>query len=124
MLGRKKAEKICKDVLRRAGEDPAEVLLYFEDQSLTRFANNYIHQNVAERNINLIVRLLRGKRIGLATTNRLDENGLDKLVARARANAEVSPEDPDYPGLTEPASYKADLMSLQLGIHLRLEPKQ
>jgi predicted Zn-dependent protease len=107
MLGRKKAEVICKDVLRRAGEDPAEVLLYFEDQSLTRFANNYIHQNVAERNINLIVRLLRGKRIGLATTNRLDENGLDKLVARARANAEVSPEDPDYPGLTEPASYKA-----------------
>jgi len=74
---------------------------------LTRFANNYIHQNVAERNVTLIMRLLRGKRIGLATTNRLDVEGLDRLVERARANAEVSPEDPDYPGLPEPAEYPA-----------------
>ncbi|UCE83583.1 MAG: TldD/PmbA family protein, partial [Deltaproteobacteria bacterium] len=107
MLGRKKAEDICKEVLSRAGKDPAEVLLFFEDQSLTRFANNYIHQNVAERNATLIVRLLRGKRMGLATTNRLDRDGLDKLVERARANGNVSPEDPDYPGLPEPANYAA-----------------
>ena len=95
MLGRKKAEVICEDVLRRAGKDPAEVLLHFENQNLTRFANNYIHQNVAERNATLMVRVLRGKRMGLAAGNRLDEDGLDKLVARARANSEVSPEDPD-----------------------------
>ena len=107
MLGRKKAEVICKDVLRRAGKDPAEVLLHFENQNLTRFANNYIHQNVAERNATLMVRVLRGKRMGLAAGNRLDEDGLDKLVARARANSEVSPEDPDYPGLPEPARYEA-----------------
>ncbi len=107
MLGRKKAEEICEDVLRRAGQDPAEVLLHFENQNLTRFANNYIHQNVAERNATLIVRVLRGKRMGLATSNRLDEDGLENLVARARANSEVSPEDPDYPGLPEPAQYEA-----------------
>ena len=106
MLGRKKTENICKDVLRRAGSDPIEVLLVFEDQSLTRFANNAIHQNVAERNATLIVRLLRGKRIGLATSNRLDGHGLDKLVSRARTNAQASPEDPDYPGLPGPAEYK------------------
>jgi predicted Zn-dependent protease len=45
--------------------------------------------------------------MGLATTNRLDRDGLDKLVERARANGNVSPEDPDYPGLPEPASYAA-----------------
>jgi predicted Zn-dependent protease len=105
MLGQKKAQHIGDDILRRAGNDPAEVLLYFDDQSLTRFANNYIHQNVAERNATLIVRVLRGKRMGLATTNRLDGDGLDRLVERARANAKVSPEDPDYPGLPEPANY-------------------
>jgi PmbA protein len=107
MLGRKKAGDIGKEVLLRAGSDPAEVLLFSEAQSLTRFANNYIHQNVAEKNVTLIVRLLRGKRIGLATTNRLDAEGLDSLVEQARANAEVSPEDPDYPGLPEPADYQA-----------------
>ncbi len=107
MLGEKVAKNTCDDVLRRAGNDPAEVLLFSEAQNLTRFANNYIHQNVAERNVTLIMRLLRGKRIGLATTNRLDAEGLDRLVERARANAEVSPEDPDYPGLPEPAVYPA-----------------
>ncbi|UCG22389.1 MAG: hypothetical protein JSU80_07385, partial [Deltaproteobacteria bacterium] len=107
MLGQKVAKNTCDDVLRRAGNDPAEVLLFSEAQNLTRFANNYIHQNVAERNVTLIMRLLRGKRIGLATTNRLDVEGLDRLVERARANAEVSPEDPDYPGLPEPAEYPA-----------------
>ncbi|MDH3559274.1 MAG: TldD/PmbA family protein, partial [Deltaproteobacteria bacterium] len=107
MLGREKAEDICKEVLRRAGKDAAEVILSFEDQSLTRFANNYIHQNVAQRNVTLMVRLLRGKRMGLATTNRLDGHGLDILVERARANAKISPEDPDYPGLPELAQYVA-----------------
>ena len=107
MLGREKAEDICKDVLRRAGKDAAEVILSFEDQSLTRFANNYIHQNVAQRNVTLVVRLLLGKRMGLATTNRLDGHGLDILVERARANAKISPEDPDYPGLPESAQYVA-----------------
>jgi predicted Zn-dependent protease len=82
-----------------------EVLIYFEDQSLTRFANNTIHQNVTERNGSLILRLLRGKRLGLASSNRLDGESLDRLVQRARVNAEASAEDPDYPGLPEPASY-------------------
>jgi PmbA protein len=106
MLGPRDSKKVCEDILLRAGKDPAEVLLFFEEQSLTRFSNNYIHQNVAERNITLIVRLLRGKRLGLATSNRLDREGLERLVQQARANAEVSPEDPDYPGLPEPANYQ------------------
>ena len=107
MLGEKEAKKICEDILLRAGKDAAEVILSFEDQSLTRFANNYIHQNVAQRNVTLMVRLLLGKRMGLATTNRLDGQGLDILVERARANAKISPEDPDYPGLPERAQYVA-----------------
>ena len=105
MLGRKQVESICKRILKRAGTDSTEIVLFSEDQSLTRFANNYIHQNVAERNATLIVRLLRGKRIGLATSNRLDGDGLSTLVERVRANAEASPEAPDYPGLPESKNY-------------------
>jgi PmbA protein len=107
MLGREELKKLSDGVLKRAKGDPAEVLLFSEAQSLTRFANNCIHQNVAESNVILIMRLLRGKRIGLATTNRLDAEGLDRLVEQARTNAEVSPEDPDYPGLPEPEDYPA-----------------
>jgi len=76
------------------------------DASLTRFANNIIHQNVAERDAEVTLRFFIGKQIGTASTNRLDQAGLDELVERARANAKTSPEDPNYPGLPEPQSYQ------------------
>jgi predicted Zn-dependent protease len=43
--------------------------------------------------------------MGMASSNRTDESALDEVVARARTFVEVSPEDPDFPGLTEPADY-------------------
>jgi predicted Zn-dependent protease len=76
-----------------------------EDSALTRFANNTIHQNVAERNLTLIARLFPGRRLGMATTNRLDDSALDDVVQRARSSAGASQEDPHFPGLTSPADY-------------------
>jgi len=105
MHGREEAQKICEGVLQRSSGDLAEILIFSEEQALTRFANRHIHQNVAERNTTLILRIFRGKRMGTATTNRLDGDKLDRLVERARTNAQASPEDPDYPGLPEPAGY-------------------
>lgn len=105
MLGEKEARRVIGKVLKRSNCQALELLLFSNDQALTRFANNSIHQNVAERDINLIVRCFLGKRIGTAITNRLDETALDEALAHARYNAFNSPEDPHYPGLPEPASY-------------------
>jgi PmbA protein len=89
-------------ILQRCGNDAAEVVVIDEDKSLTRFANNAIHQNVAESNVQLYLHLYLGKRTGLASTNRSEPAALDELVARARASAGSSPENPHYPGLAEP----------------------
>ena len=106
MLGQQESLKICKQILGRCGKDPAEVLIFSEDDALTRFANNTIHQNVAQTDIKIIIRYIIGKRIGTATTNRLDSSALDEVVGRARLNAQASPEDPLYPGLSGPAQYQ------------------
>ncbi|MGE5123720.1 MAG: TldD/PmbA family protein, partial [Acidobacteriaceae bacterium] len=53
----------------------------------------------------ITLRFFYGKQSGTASTNRLDEAGMDELVERARINAKTSPEDPNYPGLPEPAAY-------------------
>jgi len=87
------------------GQQAAEVIVMHGDSALTRFANNAIHQNVAERDTNVMVRFLLGKKLGTASTNRLDSRGLDDVVDQAKFNARVSPEDPAYPGLSEPAEY-------------------
>jgi PmbA protein len=105
MLTEKEAKELCQQVLSRCGNDQAKVVLLSLDSALTRFANNYIHQNVAERNSTLSLSMYLGKRRGMASTNRTDGASLDEMVARARANAQTSPEDPGFPGLAEPTQY-------------------
>ncbi|HSB66913.1 MAG TPA: TldD/PmbA family protein, partial [Anaerolineales bacterium] len=99
------ARRLSDSILMRCKGNPAEVTLQFNDSALTRFANNIIHQNVAERDAQVTIRFFVGKQIGAATTNRTDETSLDELVSRAQTNAKTSPEDPNYPGLPTPETY-------------------
>jgi predicted Zn-dependent protease len=73
----------------------AEATYLATDSALTRFAMSRIHQNVAEHDATLRLRLVRDGRTGVADTNRLDADGLRELVARASAirdRAAVNPE--------------------------------
>ncbi len=106
MIEEKEARIISDGILKRCKGEAAELTLMFNDASLTRFANNIIHQNVAERDAEVTLRCFIGKQIGTASTNRMDEAGLDELVRHAKANAAASPEDPNYPGLPEPEAYQ------------------
>ncbi len=106
----KQIKTLCEHILLRCShgtpaQHEAEVIVMQSDSALTRFANNVIHQNVAERDTTILIRYLVGKKLGTASTNRLDESGLDEAIAQAKFNAQVSPEDPDYPGLAEKAQY-------------------
>lgn len=105
MLGETQSKTLCQELLKRCSPHAAEVIAITQNSALTRFANNAIHQNVAESNVNLIVRYVIGQQIGTATTNRTDSAALDAVVARARQNAQASPADPAYPGLAGPARY-------------------
>ena len=80
----------------------AEALYLGQDSALTRFANNRIHQNVREHDATLQVRVIDDDRIGVASTNRLDEAGVRDLVQRAAAIAERSAPNPRAAILPEP----------------------
>ena len=86
----------------REGVTEAEALITAEDSALTRFANSEIHQNVAETNGTLNLRVAIGKRIGVASSNRLDDEGLRSLAETATAIARNSAELEDWGGLPEP----------------------
>ena len=79
-----------------------EVMAMADDGSLTRFANSEIHQNVAESNVQVNLRFVVGKRVGVASTNRSDDEGLRRLAERAAAIARNSEELEDWGGLPEP----------------------
>ena len=102
MLGQRQTEELLNRVLRLSTADETEVLIIAQDSSLTRFANNIIHQNVAETDVQVIVRAAMGRRVGAASTNRLDDEAFVQVAERAVLHARQQPENPDYPGLPEP----------------------
>jgi predicted Zn-dependent protease len=85
-----------------AGASEAEAVVSDERAQLTRFANSEIHQNVAETNGQLNLRVAIGKRVGVASTNRLDDASLRRLAETATAIARNSAELEDWSGLPQP----------------------
>lgn len=85
-----------------AGATEAEALVSDERAQLTRFANSEIHQNVAETNGTINLRVAIGKRVGVASSNRTDDDGLRRLAETAVAIARNSAELEDWGGLPSP----------------------
>lgn len=103
MIGQTQTEALLKRVLALSAADETEAVLLGVDEQLTRFANNAIHQHVAEANRYVIVRVALGKHVGVGVTNDLSDAGLERAVENAVAAAKALPENPDFPGLPEPA---------------------
>ena len=93
---------------QRGGATEAEALVIAEDSALTRFANDEIHQNVAETNVRIQLRYVAGKRVGVASTGRIDDHAIRALAETAGAIARASAELEDWGGLPS-ASQIADV---------------
>ncbi len=102
-----KFKEIVDAVMKASRGDQTEVVMMAHDDSLTRFANNCIHQNVTERNAQVVVRSVIGKRVGTAISNRVDRDGLQALAQRAFELAKLAPENPEFPGLPAPRAVAA-----------------
>ena len=85
-----------------------EALYLGQDSALTRFATNRIHQNVREHDATLQVRVIDSDRVGVASTNRLDEGGIRDVVERAMAIAERSAPNPRAAVLPEADGRRLD----------------
>ncbi len=102
MLGESRIKHLLETALSLSAADETEAALTASDQSLTRFADNAIHQNVAESDAVLEVRAVFGKRVGAATTNHLSPESIRRIVEIACESARHQPENPDFPGLPKP----------------------
>lgn len=107
MVGREAALALLEKVLSLSPGDATEAMLYGGDSYLTRYACNYIHQNVGEHNTSLTVKVRFGQKVGQATTNRLDDASLAEVVRQAAEIARVQPDNPELPPLPEPRDIPA-----------------
>ena len=88
--------QIADIVLKASSADETEVLAIEQNESLTRFANNYIHQNVTERNVQITVRSVIGTKVGIAVSNDTRPEAIRDLAARACEVAKLQPVNPEF----------------------------
>jgi predicted Zn-dependent protease len=81
----------------------AEVAVDRQALALTRFANSFIHQNLADDTTTVRLRLHRGGRTVAGSTTLSSTGGLRDLVDRTVRAAGYAPPDPGWPGLAPPA---------------------
>jgi PmbA protein len=95
---------VVQDAARALGISDVEALFGAHFGALTRFANNTIHQNVAEQDRWISVRVAIDQKTARATTNRFDANSIRGAVSAALALARSAASNPDLLPLNEPSA--------------------
>jgi len=96
---------IAARVLKLSDADETEVAIDAVVDATTRFANNAIHQNMAEQSLTISVRTVFDGRTARATTNKVDEDALRRVVAASSSMARRQPKDPDLLPMPRAQSY-------------------
>jgi PmbA protein len=95
MLDQSRAQQIFEKVKKLSSVAEVEVIFSSTNFSLTRFANNTIHQNVSEVNEVASIRVAFDGKTARATTNRFDDDSLRRAVQSAESIAKAQETDPD-----------------------------
>src|SRR6202522_3522823 len=99
-------ENLAERLLKLSDADETEVEIALNVDALTRFANNTIHQNVAEHTLSISVRVVLDGRTARTTTNKTDDDSLRRLIAAANSVAHNQPKNPDLMPLLGRQKYK------------------
>jgi PmbA protein len=96
---------IAERVFKFSDADETEVEIGMISDALTRFANNTIHQNVAEQSLAVSVRTVLDGRTARATTNKTDDDSLRRVVETAKSLARSQPRNPNLLPMPGPQKY-------------------
>ncbi|MGH7838611.1 MAG: PmbA/TldA family metallopeptidase, partial [Candidatus Binataceae bacterium] len=99
-------KSLAAKILKISAADETEVEISFATDALTRFANNVIHQNMAEQTLSISVRAVIDGRTARATTNKTDEDSLRRAVDAAMTLARHTPRNSGVQPLLGPQKYQ------------------
>lgn len=107
MLTRQRVQELFHEVTKYSTADETEATITSNHYALTRFANNTIHQNVAEDATYVSIRAVAGQRTARASSNKLDPMSIRRLAESALELARLQPRDPDLLPMPGPQMYRA-----------------
>ncbi len=128
VLTSQEAERILQKTLSFSKADELEAQLFGNRQAYNRFGVNSASTSGDAENITLVVNAHFGQKGGVATTNTLDDAGLERVVRAAEEIAKLRPDNPeqmpflgkqtyhDIPAAFDEATYNAGAETRTKGI--------
>ncbi len=92
-------------IIKSDGADSVEVVVDNSRLNVIRFAGFVFHQGVTESDCRIYIRVMRGKKVGVASTNGLKRGALKDCLERALNIAEHVKEEPFQLSVPGPKAY-------------------
>jgi predicted Zn-dependent protease len=134
ILSSSEAEAILKKVLSFSKADELEATLQGGRTAYTRFGVNTVSTSGDTDNLSLAINAHFGQKSGVATTNTLDDQALERVVRAAEEIARLRPEDPEQQPFLQKqpyaandaafdeATYRADAQTRARGVATSIDP--
>jgi len=106
MIGESKILRILREIIQKSDAEQTEALYIGRDFGLTRYANSFIHQNVAVHNTSVFFRSAVNGKVGVSSTNSLGKDSLIRAMKNSLEIAKFQPSNPDFKGFPKSAKYK------------------
>jgi predicted Zn-dependent protease len=99
-------KKVADKILSLSSADETEILLFKTKSALTRYAENYIHQNVSDHSVHLHIRTVIGKKTATASTNSFSNDAIKQTLENAISATKLQKDNPKLLPLPKPQEYK------------------
>ncbi len=96
ILTRDEAKKVLEKVLNKSKADHCTVSLDGSDDGNIRYARNTVSTSGFSSDLELGISSAFGNKTGVATTNEITDEAIEKMVRRSEELAKLSPENPEF----------------------------
>ena len=105
-LSEDEALSLVDSVIKQSNAEGVFVSLSTGEESLSRFSENQISQNITRSRFNLNITSYFGKKTASSSTTDLDSDSIKATIQRSEELAKIAPEDPEWVPLLEPQKYE------------------
>ncbi|MFB8792610.1 MAG: TldD/PmbA family protein [Potamolinea sp.] len=106
LLSEDEALSLVESVIKQSEAEEVFVSLSTGEESLSRFSENQISQNISRTIFNLNITSYFGKKNASSSTTDLDSDSIKATIQRSEELARIAPEDPEWVPLLEPQEYE------------------
>lgn len=106
ILSEDQAFSLVENVIKQSEAEGVFVSLTTGEESLSRYSENQISQNISRTRFNLSITSYFGKKSASSSTTDIDPEAIAQTIQRSEELARIAPEDPEWVPLLEPQIYE------------------